>query len=121
MSTLTEQIHLDQTQAFIDLNPSDLVAYRSARTPDGRGGSTLGSATAVAAFCGRMVGHQLQRGDVRAVPDGNQVSLTYTCVMMPDVDVQLGDEIEYDGKRFVVENISTSPPWRRTAGLVAQS
>lgn len=114
--------HIELTQGFIDANPVTVSVLRDARTPDGAGGSTKGSASAAGSVTGRLVGRKALAGDGRTVDDGVQNSEVFTFVCLPSEDLRKNDYFELpDGKKYTVQSISTSPPWRLSAGVSESS
>ncbi len=119
MTELMADEHLAATQMFIEANPSTVTLYRAVRVPDGRGGSTKLSATPVAQFTGRLVGHSpgLTEG-ARTSQDGQQVSPQYSLICPVGTDVLPGDTFSLFGTNFAIVEVSLSPPWRVAAEVM---
>lgn len=116
-TSLETRTHLALTEAFIAANPTDVVAYRSARVPDGAGGTTQGSATAVAAICGRLVGRNVNRQPTATTDGTNQLNTEPVFVCMPDTDLDVGDYFDVGDVRYTVTTVGKNPPWRLQAEL----
>lgn len=92
----------EQTQRFIDDDPTDLVLTRSTKSDDGAGGSVLGSPTDLPAQTVRVVPQNRVIAVERRTVEGETVTPDYKVISMPDGDFQRGDIYTYGGIRFEI-------------------
>jgi hypothetical protein len=112
------RILIEQTSAFIEENPTDLVITRPVREPDGAGGMR------------DLPPNDLPAQRVRVVPaspsasvevrntSGETVSLAYSLVGLPDCDVQPDDSMVIDGLRYEVAVVVIIGGYVKRAELV---
>lgn len=109
---------VEQTQQFINDNPTSLVFTRHTKTPDGAGGTTSTSAPLPAQVVRIVqasptrtsVGVRNTEGEVTQ-PDANLI-----CTL--DVDVQIGDTFQWNGLSMKVVWVILLP-YEKIAEVVA--
>lgn len=107
--------HLAVTQRFIDQNPLAIQVRRRTLTPDGTGGTIAAYVDVLGLVTVRRVLHSGRNGIERVSEAGHTVIPTWTAIMLPDEDVQLFDQFDYNDKLCEVVWLSDSPPWRLQA------
>lgn len=100
ISVLTEQ-----TEQFIDENPTDLVLTRNTKVPDGAGGSTT-SPTDLDPQTVRVIPQSRLVSVERRTTAGAVVKPDMNLICMPDADVQRGDTFTYNGLKMQVVWVS---------------
>lgn len=111
MSVMTSEIHLHQTEFFIDQNPSIVRCLRRTKTSTGTGGTTQGAEVDSGERVVRVVG---QGGQTipRTTTNGETVVPDGVAISMPGQDWQVGDRFLHNGKKHEVVFINLLPPWR---------
>lgn len=107
------ELHQEQTKTFIDQSAVDLVFFRGVQKDDGAGGSINRTPQPQPIQHCRVVG--VRTPTVRTIQDGRQVVVTKSVVGMADMDVQVDDTFNWDGRQYRVVNVSNDPVWRRIA------
>lgn len=114
--SLASAAHLEQTQFFIDENPSSVVVRRRTRTSDGAGGFVLGELSAAPALTPqtmRLVGSTYRRDDAaETTADGRVVFPTHAIIAMPTADLKRWDVLFIGGRYYEVVSVSDHPEWR---------
>lgn len=91
-----------QTKQFITENPTSMVLTRRTRTPDGAGGYTLTSPTALGAQVVRVVQQTAAATVERQTVEGEVVRPEYKIVAEWDADIAEGDITTINGRRVEV-------------------
>lgn len=110
-----------QTHAFINSNLISIRLTRYSKTSTTAGGWTLTKVAELISQDARLVFSSNKNQSVtRVLPDGRVVIVDATLVMLPDADVEVGDEFEYDGKTWVVGSIQKTINESLNAGVGAR-
>lgn len=118
---LTDELHVVQTQAFIDENPVEIVISRRTKSATASGGWKWGPASPLlSSQTMRKVGSSRLASTIkRTTEDGREVIPTATLIALPDADVEIGDLFDLDGDTFEVVTVENEhPPWRLSAEVV---
>ena len=110
---IASDLHLRQTRAFIDVSPSDVVLFRSEKVPDNSGGVRRTSEERVVLHDVRVVGFRTLRPTTTA--DGREVVIEKAIVSMPETDVQIGDQFDWNDQRYEILVVNDQPDWHLIA------
>lgn len=89
------------TKAFIAAAPSDIILLRRTRTPDGAGGTEVGSPVPVETQRMRLL-PQEDGATARTTADGESATPEYMLMAEHDCDMARFDEFTMDGRRYQV-------------------
>jgi hypothetical protein len=113
------ELHLEQTELFIDQNPAQLVFQRKQKEDDGAGGVRSVEDLFLAPQTARVVGQRAPL--VRVTPDGRTVYVTKVIIGMPSLDVLAEDLVDHDGQTYEVLSVWRDPAWRTYAEVVSRA
>lgn len=114
--TLASAEHVEQTEMFIDANPSTIILSRPTVTSDGAGGRVITASTARPAQTMRLVGLSSARGGQaapRVTVDGVSVVPQFALIALPSADMLAGDQFMHKGRLHEVVFINENPEWRK--------
>lgn len=112
----TSTIHLKQTEAFIDENPSAIRILRVVKEKTAAGGFVADSSGYLPVQKMRLVPiNRVGAVSERMTSDGRMIKPDATIVGMPDADIQRGDKFLHDGLVYEVVFLSRGPKWRTSA------
>lgn len=111
-------IHVEQTEAFIEANPVDLPITRAIRESDDMGGQLITSTEILSDQTVRVI--ELNPPQVRLTPDGREIAINAAVVGLPDLDISADDVFEYNSRMYEVASVSKSPFWHTMAGAVSR-
>jgi len=118
---LQDDLHVAQTEFFIQQNPVDIEVTRVARIKDGKGGWKDDSPRTLPLQTVRKVGASFVTGSTNVtLPDGRILIPTAVVIAMPDADLLVKDKFAIDDKKFEVVKVDRDPPWRTQAQVVEQ-
>jgi len=116
-TAMQSQLHIDQTQAFINQNPTTVMCLRQERTDTGTGGYVLGAWVPQGDRQVRVVGQGVTHP--RVTPDGRTVVPVASAIVMPEEDWLVGDRLESLGINYEIVFIDSLPPWRMRMELIS--
>lgn len=94
---------LAQTEAFIATDPDVLNVSRTTRERVPGGGTRVGKPVSVGWRRVRMIPGSAQEV---VTPAGQVVRIAYVLMALPTVDIQTGDEFEFNGESYQVHTVS---------------
>lgn len=96
------RVLIEQTQKFIEENPSDVVLTRTERADDEAGGYTDGDLVPVPAQRVRLVPANPSAAVEVRNTSGEVVKTAYSMVGLPNANVKENDSLMIDGLRYEV-------------------
>jgi len=103
-------MHLKQTEFLIEDAPTDLILHRKAMVDDGAGGKEEGAPSDLPPQRVRVVG--VDNTAAFVTTEGRRIPIHKRLVGMPDLDVELADRFDVEGRSYEVVNVQRDPGWR---------
>lgn len=112
-------LHLKQTTAFVNENPSAIQLIRETKVKTPAGGIKTQNAAPLTPVVMRLVAiNRVGATTQRTTPDGRLVIPTHNLVGTPPIDIQEGDKFNLDGKDYEVISVNSRPAWRINAEVM---
>ena len=114
MTTMASDIHVAQTEYFINENPSTVRCLRRTRVATGTGGFTWSAAVDSGERTIRIVGQGSRVSEQpRVSASGEMVVPDGVAISVPDADWLKGDQFMHEGRLYEVVAVGMLPPWRK--------
>lgn len=123
MADVRYEAGVRQTQAFIDVNPVEVVVTRKAKVPTPAGGFKDGPPAPLPPQTMRLCAEQRMKSDqVMATSDGALDNPPWMLVALPGADIRKGDDVAVPGQgNFEVDFVSVKPAWRVNAAVTQRA
>ena len=93
------------TEGFIATRPETLTLIPIDKVPDGKGGLKRSPGAARSPQTMRFVESGSLRADLRSTDTGEQWAQDAILLAMPDAQIDIDDEFDWDGSRWKVEEV----------------
>ncbi len=102
-SAVEQRVQRANTAAFVAANRVDLVLRRPTLVDNGAGGKRPGTPLALPPQAARLV--LVTEPGRMILADGVEVTRAYTLVALPEMNIQIGDEFDYEGETYTIGSV----------------